>query len=171
MHSWIHQLYRYLYQIHDWLPIGIGIVATLLLLIVIRQLWNRRGGSQLVAKNWNHITEEAVNWLPREQNPIDRRSSPRREGPPTPIFVWDIRGRSKQLEAYVLDRSTGGLKIAVQKQFSVGTPLMVRAQNAPSESPWVKVMVRNIKAVGDYHEIGVQFAEAPLPWNILLLFG
>jgi hypothetical protein len=46
----------------------------------------------------------------------------------------------------------------------------VRPTLAPDSSPWVTIIIRNCREVGDYFEIGCQFQEE-LPWNLLLMFG
>ncbi len=74
------------------------------------------------------------------------------------------------MEAFVLDRSTGGLRLAMAKPFPTGTILHARPGNAPEESLWVAMIVRSCKECGDYYEIGCQF-EQELPWSQLLLFG
>ncbi len=74
------------------------------------------------------------------------------------------------MDAFVLDRSTGGLRIAMAKPYPTGTILHVRPANSPDESFWVAMIVRSCKESGDYYETGCQF-EQELPWNQLLLFG
>ena len=66
----------------------------------------------------------------------ERRRSIRRGGLPTPILVVDAKGsrRGQAAEAYVLDRSTGGLRLALEQPFRVGTVLMAKPSNAPEIS-------------------------------------
>jgi hypothetical protein len=72
--------------------------------------------------------------------------------------------------AYVLDRSSTGLRISVSARLIIGAPLRVRAENAPAESPWVDATVRWCTESKDKFEVGCEFARTP-PWNVLLLFG
>ena len=114
----------------------------------------------------------ALDWTPPPElgQGGERRRSTRRVGVPTAVLLVDRQqGRNTQA-AYVLDRSTGGLRLAVQNAFPQGTTLEVRAENAPEGTPWVPVSVRSCRRVNDFYEIGCQF-EQELPWSILLLFG
>ncbi len=109
-------------------------------------------------------------WLPTATKPNERRRTLRRGGVPTAIHMVDPQDPKKILEGFVLDRSSGGLRIAVEKPYPTGSAVQIRPTNAHAQSPWVTVIVRNCKETGDYFEIGCQFQEK-LPWHILLMFG
>ena len=102
----------------------------------------------------------------------ERRRSIRRTGLPTPILVVDPKGgkRARAAEAYVLDRSSGGLRLALEKPYGVGLTLLRQAVNAPDGFQWVRVTVKNCREVGDYFEVGCQF-ESELELSRLLMFG
>ena len=104
--------------------------------------------------------------------PDERRRALRRGGLPTSVHVFDPKSgrRSKPLQAFVLDRSAGGIRIAIEKPLSVGQMLQTRPTNAPDEFTWVTVIVRNCREVGDYFEVGCQF-EAEPELGRLLMFG
>jgi len=104
--------------------------------------------------------------------PDERRRAIRRGGLPTPILIVDPKAgrRAKAMEAYVLDRSTGGLRLAVEKPVNVGGTLLAKPGNAPDGFEWVRVLIRNCREVGDYYEVGCQF-ETELELNRLLMFG
>ena len=71
---------------------------------------------------------------------------------------------------YVLDRSTGGLKLALEAGMAPGSSMQIRANHAPETTPWVTVIVRNCTDTGEHFEMGCEFDKTP-PWNVLLLFG
>jgi hypothetical protein len=102
----------------------------------------------------------------------ERRRSIRRAGLPTPILVVDAKAgrRARAAEAYVLDRSTGGLRLALEMPVPVGTNLLAKPGNAPEGFKWVKLTIRNCREVGDYFEVGCQF-ETELELSRLLMFG
>jgi hypothetical protein len=105
---------------------------------------------------------------------VERRSAVRRAGNPVPVRV-NATGQSpaaggRTEAAFVLDRSTGGLCLALDRQLSPGQVVHVRAECAPDTTPWVPVEVRNCRKEKGRYEVGCQFA-APLPWAVLLLFG
>jgi hypothetical protein len=102
----------------------------------------------------------------------ERRRSIRRGGLPTPIMVVDSKAgkRAKAAEAYVLDRSTGGLRLALEKPVAVGALLLAKPGNAPDGFEWVKITIRNCREVGDYFEVGCKF-ETDLELSRLLMFG
>ena len=99
----------------------------------------------------------------------NRRNSVRREGRAVKVFA-----RSQSLKAveagYVLDRSTGGLRLALGLPVPAGAAVELRAKNAPDSTPWVTVIVRSCRNAGKHHELGCEFDSTP-PWNVLLLFG
>jgi len=100
----------------------------------------------------------------------DRRRSIRRTGMPTPILVVEAKSGRRAWDAYVLDRSSGGLRLALEKPCTVGSLLLARPSNAPEGFEWVKLTVRSCREVGDYFEIGCQF-ESELELSRLLMFG
>ena len=100
----------------------------------------------------------------------NRRGSVRREGSPVRVVMTSASLRGGQGSGYVLDRSTGGLRVAVKAEIPAGTALHVRAVNAPESVPWVTVQVRSCRDTGPHYELGCEFEQTP-PWNVLLLFG
>ena len=78
--------------------------------------------------------------------------------------------KNEVASGYVLDRSTGGLRLALTVAVASGITLQVRADNAPDNTPWVTVLVRNCRHAGQHYELGCEFDKTP-PWNVLLLFG
>jgi hypothetical protein len=114
--------------------------------------------------------EKAANWAPPEQSYGDRRGAVRREGQPVRVLIASPTFRNGVGDGYVLDRSTGGLKIAMQAAVAPGTSLQVRASNAPDTIGFVTVVVRSCRQNGEFYEVGCEFEKTP-PWNVLLLFG
>lgn len=117
--------------------------------------------------------DRALEWLPPERDLVDRRRSLRRGGPPTPIRVASGAGSEpvgEPEEGLVVDRSTGGLCFAVHRPLVVGADVLLRADGAPADSPWVGATVRYCKRRGDYYLLGCEFHHTP-PWDVLLLFG
>ena len=100
----------------------------------------------------------------------DRRGTVRREGRPVRVLVTSPALKNAVASGYVLDRSTGGLRLALTVAVASGITLQVRADNAPDNTPWVTVLVRNCRHAGQHYELGCEFDKTP-PWNVLLLFG
>jgi hypothetical protein len=107
---------------------------------------------------------------PESQSFANRRSSIRREGQPVKVLVSSPTLRNGGGGGYVLDRSTGGLRIALTAAQAPGSTLQVRAENAPDTVPWVTLIVRSCRNAGQHFELGCEFDRTP-PWNVLLLFG
>ena len=119
----------------------------------------------------NPLTEgKAMNWDPPEQSYADRRGAVRREGQLVRVLVASPMFRNGADEGYVLDRSTGGIKLAMKTPVVVGGTLQVRAANAPDNVGFIAVIVRSCRENGDHFEVGCEFDKTP-PWNVLLLFG
>jgi len=119
----------------------------------------------------NPTTEEkALEWEPPEQSYADRRGAVRREGTVVRVKVAAPPFRNGLGEGFVLDRSTGGLRIAVTTPLEPGIIVQVRATNAPETVGFVGVLVRSCRKNGEFYELGCEFEKTP-PWNVLLLFG
>ena len=114
--------------------------------------------------------QKALSWAPPEQSYADRRGSARRGGAPVRVTLSAPSFRNSVTDGFVVDRSTGGLRIATQSAMAPGSTMQVRAVNAPDNIGFVTVIVRNCKKSGDFFEIGCEFEKTP-PWNVLLLFG
>ena len=113
--------------------------------------------------------DRALHWLPPDPGASDRRKSVRRGGPVTPVRVARTPGGHAE-EGVVVDRSTGGLCLALDRLYQDGSTLFVRPDVATADCPWVAVTVRHCRGCRDYHLAGVEFP-APPPWNVLLQFG
>ena len=99
----------------------------------------------------------------------DRRTSRRRWGNPTEIFLnsplW-----SKQLHGLVINRSLTGLAIFIDMEIQAGTFLKVRSVEAPYYVPWVEIEVKYTKKAGRNFIMGCQY-RAEVPWNVRVWFG
>lgn len=100
----------------------------------------------------------------------NRRGTHRREGAPVKVLLSSPAFRNKTNSGYVVDRSTGGLRIAISTELAPGSAVQVKAEHAPETTPWVTVIVRNCRHAGQHYELGCEFDQTP-PWNVLLLFG
>ena len=114
--------------------------------------------------------EKALQWDPPEHSYADRRGAVRREGTLVRVVLASASFRNGVGEGFVLDRSTGGLRITVTTPLEPNTVMQVRAVNAPETIGFVGVVVRSCRKSGEFYEIGCEFEKTP-PWNVLLLFG
>ena len=114
--------------------------------------------------------EKAATWAPPEQSYADRRGTVRRDGAPVRVLISSTTFRNGVNDGYVVDRSTGGLRILIQTALAPGNTLQVKAVNAPDTVGFVTVLVRSCRKNGDHFELGCEFEKTP-PWNVLLLFG
>jgi hypothetical protein len=151
-----------------WLALGSGMAIILIFLFLGRR--QRRSGAVVAPATDENGLSPADVWLPPAKGPDERRRSVRRTGVPTAIQISDPKRPKRVIDGFVLDRSSGGLRLAMEKPFATGIVLNIRPTNAPPEMAWVPIFIRNCREVGDYFEIGCQFQEE-LPWNLLLMFG
>jgi len=114
--------------------------------------------------------EKAATWAPPEQSYADRRGAVRREGAPVRVLLSSTTFRNGVNDGYVVDRSTGGLRILIQSAIAPGSTMQVKAVNAPDTVGFVTVIVRSCRKNTDHFELGCEFEKTP-PWNVLLLFG
>src|SRR5690242_17691489 len=121
------------------LPFAVGgiVAVTVLTFLALNTAFRRRpfdpeklatAGAAAPAKS---INEKALNWDKPEQSYADRRESIRREGQPVRVVLSATTFRNGVADGYVIDRSTGGLKIVAQIAVAPGSTLQVRAADAP----------------------------------------
>ena len=101
---------------------------------------------------------------------MERRSGLRRGGTHLSVLLSDAEGKVRPVRGVIIDRSVGGLAVAVDEPIRLGEVLSVRVAANCHEMPWVQVAVRNFRREGGYYLLGCQFLR-PQPWSILLLFG
>ncbi len=149
-----------------YIPAAVGVVVGLA--VVSFLTFRRRGGATSDSGHVHLATTK--DWEVSDSSFADRRSALRREGRPVKILVTSPSFKNTIENGYVLDRSTGGMRIALTMSMTPGSTMQVRALDAPDSTPWVTIIVRNCRNAGQHYEMGVEFDSTP-PWNVLLLFG
>ncbi|MBM3983570.1 MAG: PilZ domain-containing protein [Planctomycetes bacterium] len=157
------------------LPIAVGgLVAFLVLTFLCVNAALRRRAldpNKLATANANALTgEKALSWEPAEQSYADLRGAVRRDGQPVRVTLVATTFRNETADGYVIDRSTGGLKVAAQVAVAPGTTMQIRAVDAPDTIGFVTLIVRSCRKTESHYELGCEFEKTP-PWNVLLLFG
>src|SRR5205807_1624549 len=107
--------------------------------------------------------------VPKKTLLAERRSSLRRPGNPVAVLVASAQASTQPWEGWVIDRSRGGLRLAVPKPMAVGTLLKVRTTHDPECAPWVQLRVQRCRPRDGVWVLGCQFVQLP-PINVLLLF-
>ena len=152
------------------LPVAVGgTVAVLVLTYLFFQNRRPRGRFRPV-KPPPADADNAATWAPPEQSYADRRGTTRREGAPVRVMLSSTAFRSGLIDGYVVDRSTGGLKVVTQVAVAPGSTMQVRAANAPDTVGYVTLIIRSCRKETDHFVVGCEFEKTP-PWNVLLLFG
>ena len=151
-------------------PLGIGVAVAAVVLIGLLVLALRGQGGPMRRSRLRKLERSVNSPEDAHQSFSDRRNSIRREGPAVKISATSPALRGRPETGFVLDRSTGGLRVALSVAVPSGSSLKVRAQNAPDTVPWVTVIVRSCRNTGGHFELGCEFDQTP-PWNVLLLFG
>jgi hypothetical protein len=161
------------------LAVAVGAVVGLGVLWLSRR-WRRPSAVEQLAQaaaaaTANQLPNEAhqqaaIEWAPQQLALAERRASVRRGGAIVRVTVASPLFRYGVTDGFVLDRSTGGLCIALLTEVPRGVVLKVRAVDAPDTVDYVNVIVRNCRRQPDYYEVGCEFEQTP-PWNVLLLFG
>jgi hypothetical protein len=155
--EWIQQ---YPYTV----PMAVGFVVTLAVIVIVIRRHPKKAKPRFVVSFDNPDAGED------EDSHANRRSSVRREGSPVKVVLTSPTFRNGMETGYVVDRSTGGVRVVMTNQMVPGSTMQIRAQNAPENTPWVTVIIRNCKHTGQHYEVGCEFDRTP-PWNVLLLFG
>jgi hypothetical protein len=157
------------------LPVVIGGGVAVVVLTLLFFLNRRRVAARRFDQLPEHVPtvladEKAAKWAPPEQSYADRRGALRREGKPVRVLLSSPTFRNGVTDGYVLDRSTGGLRVAMATAIAPGSTMQIRAVNAPDTVGFVVLIVRSCRKNGDFFEAGCEFEKTP-PWNVLLLFG
>lgn len=157
--------------------VGGGVAVVVLTVLFVLNYQRRRSGVNVdklaTAANGSSsalLEEKALSWAPPEQSYADRRETVRREGAPVRVLLASPTFRNGVADGFVVDRSTGGLRIAISTAVAPGSTMQVRAANAPDTIGFVTVIVRSCRKNTDFYEAGCEFEKTP-PWNVLLLFG
>jgi PilZ domain len=144
--------------------VGCGVAAGVFATIVGRKLLLGSGGRNSDANRPKGLSE------PGDNGSFGDRNSLRREGQPVLVHIASPAFHGTTRDGWILDRSTGGLRIQIATQVAPGTAIQLIADNAPDTIPWVTAIVRSCKPVDRQFELGCEFETTP-PWNVLLLFG
>ena len=154
--SWLSEYSHYV--------VGCGVA--MFVLVVMMSRWRKR--AQL--RKPHQSTQSNDDWATPDASFGNRRSSIRLEGAPVEISVSCTAFQNTTQQAWVVDRSTGGLRLTIDKGISPGTTMRIMAVNAPKNTEWVTLLVRSCKPIDSHFELGCEFVQTP-PWSVLLLFG
>jgi hypothetical protein len=100
----------------------------------------------------------------------ERRTAYRRPGNPVEVSLCEAESSEELLRGWVLNRSLGGLSLALHQPITLGTVLNIRPANAPLGAHWIQIEVRSCQQKGKNWVAGCRFIRTP-NWNQLLLFG
>jgi hypothetical protein len=101
---------------------------------------------------------------------LERRYGPRRKGNAVSVLISNAQATAEPFPGWVIDRSVGGLRLAVDRAVAKNVILSVRTTNAPESVAWAQVEVKNCVQHSMNWELGCEFVRTP-PWSVLLLFG
>jgi hypothetical protein len=153
---------------HDaWTPLAVGILCAALVLLTGRVRRLRRLPAPPAGSG---VGEPPPTDPFLHGSRSEKRASLRRGGTQVPVLLSEGAGKARLFRGIVVDRSMGGLAVAVEAPISPDTVLSVRTVAHHPEMPWVPVVVRSCRQEGGYSILGCQFLR-PQPWGILLLFG
>jgi len=151
--------------------LGVGLLASVLVYLLARYCLGVGDERQDRARLAKRRAEDDDRDPFLQASRSDRRNALRRGGNPIAVFITDAEGKGDPIHGYVLDRSTGGLCLAVGEPIEEGSIVSVKTTNAPITTPWIQIEVRNCRPISSSEwELGCKFEKTP-PWSILLLFG
>lgn len=106
--------------------------------------------------------------------PKDQRNMHRRQGNPVEVHVaFSANRKDEPRIGSVLDRSMGGMRLALFQEVEIGAKVSVRPTHADDIVPWVELEIRSCRPsveMPDQYEVGCQYVKSP-PYSIQLLFG
>lgn len=98
----------------------------------------------------------------------ERRAAPRRGGNPKSVQISNADGES--LQGWVVDRSSGGVRLLVDQALDIDTVLSLRPTNAHPSVGWIQVRVKSCRPERNSFNIGCEFVNK-LSWSELQVFG
>jgi hypothetical protein len=149
-----------------WLP---GLVFGL---IVGGVFWFSRPWARINAKA-TATEEDALQAATTTVTPRDQRVAFRRQGNPVEVYITTSAERKHPAIGSVLDRSVGGVRLALFDPVEVGAVLSIRPKHADDIVPWIEVEIRSCRPsteMPDRFDVGCQYVKSP-PYSIQLLFG
>jgi hypothetical protein len=99
----------------------------------------------------------------------ERRASQRRWGNPTEVLLSWLDGPDR-LHGLVINRSTGGLAVFVDKEVAECTSIQIRPAGAPYYVATLTMEVRHCRKIGRNYLLGCRFC-SDVPWNVRVWFG
>jgi hypothetical protein len=114
--------------------------------------------------------EDALEEADEDASWEDRRNEPRRKGNPVSVQVSNSTHSSEPFQGWVVDRSSGGLRLLVDQEVKAGTVLSVRPTKSHPGFTWVQVKVKSCKPERSSFNLGCQFLRK-LSWTELQVFG
>jgi hypothetical protein len=100
----------------------------------------------------------------------DQRAEFRRPGNPVLVHIADADQQRSPWNAWVVDRSRRGLRLAVERPLLVGNVYTVRPIQAPPATPWTAVEIRHCSQLDSHWEAGCKFLKPPTV-AVLMLYG
>jgi hypothetical protein len=151
-------------RLHIILPVAVGAVAGMGVVGLIHFCIRPRFKSSSVAPK----VETADPFVCGSGS--EKRQAFRRQGNNVDVTVANQDTKEPPITGHVLDRSMGGLRLLVDRDFHLDANLTVRPLNRSQFAPWVEVVVKSSQLTDNGFEIGCQFARQPT-YEILLMFG
>jgi hypothetical protein len=148
-----------------WIAIVIGVVAGGATLVTGRLVLRWVAGPAAAPAKPNR--DNGFQIIPQS---VEMRNANRRGGNAVAVFVADPQKTEEPQRGWVVDRSAGGLCIAVENPVDAGANLRVRVCNAPVTVPWAELEVKSCRKDGNHWEVGCQYVVTP-SYNVLMLFG
>jgi hypothetical protein len=105
-----------------------------------------------------------------EEKGAERRTAPRRKGNPVPVLLTNATVSMEPFQGWVLDRSSGGLRLLVDQAVAIGAVLSIRPAKAHASFPWIQIKVRSCQPERNSFALGVQFVVKPA-WGEMQAFG
>ena len=113
--------------------------------------------------------EPALPLAPESTGSGDERRYHHRRTKQVRVLIAETEDLKDPFTGWVLDRSVGGLRLSVSREFPSGAILHVHPPEAP-ESTWVQVEVKSCAGQEETWELGCQFVRSP-SYYVLLMFG
>jgi hypothetical protein len=100
----------------------------------------------------------------------NRRTETRRKGNPVSVQVSNSTHTAEPFQGWVVDRSTGGVRLLVDQEVKPGSVLSVRPTKSHPGFTWVQVKVKSCRPERSSFNLGCQFLRK-LSWTELQVFG
>jgi hypothetical protein len=159
-------------ELQTVLAAGVGLAVLAMAVVVARRAYRRRPPDDVPPPR-PLLANDAPGFQPGapHRRPVnERRRYDRREGRAVKVALARPDLSEEMGEAYVVDRSPGGVRLSVRLALPTGTHVNIRPCEVSEALPWMLVEVRYCRHTNEGWEVGCAYLKPP-SWSVMMHLG